>query len=242
MYKTTAEATAFAAELLALLKERGGGQCEIVVCPPFTALAVLRDALAGSPVELGGQNLYPQKEGAYTGEISGSMLREAGASYAIIGHSERRQYFGESDAFLNEKVKAALSEGLKPILCVGETLAQRRGGEMASVCQGQLAGALAGLDPSICDTLVIAYEPVWAIGTGESAQAADAQETAGLLRQWLREAYGATAADQVRIQYGGSAKPENIAGYLAMPDIDGALIGGAGLKAASYWAMIQAAG
>ena len=242
MYKTNEEAKAFSEAFLAFLnKEEDDAAVEMLVCPAFTALPVLAEAFAASPVVLGGQNLYPQKEGAYTGEISPDMLRDAGATYVILGHSERRRYFQESDAFLNDKVKAALECGLKPILCVGETLEQRRAGKTAEICCGQLAGGLADLSGDICDSLVVAYEPVWAIGTGESANAADAQETIGVLRQWLRDAYGALAAEKVRIQYGGSVKPDNIAGYLAMPDIDGALIGGAGLAPDSFWAMVESA-
>ncbi len=247
MYKTAAEAKEFADQLLSYLQEGASlkqpiqEQVEILVCPPFTALSAFAAATQGTAVAVGGQNLYPRKEGAFTGEVSPLMLKAEGASYVIIGHSERRQILGEADELLNEKVKAALEYGLKPILCVGETLEQRRRGETADFCRGQLAAALAGLDQAVCDTLVVAYEPIWAIGTGESASPQDAQETIALLRQWLAEAYGPAAAAKVRIQYGGSVKPENVAGYLAMPDIDGALIGGAGLQASSFWKMLQAA-
>ncbi|MCL1848960.1 MAG: triose-phosphate isomerase [Clostridiales bacterium] len=242
MYKTAAEAQAFATELLANLKGQAlQDDVEILVCPPFTALPAFAQAVKGTPVMVGGQNMYPKNEGAFTGEVSPAMLVAEGAAYVIIGHSERRQIMGEQDAFLNEKVKSALEYGLKPILCVGETLEQRQRGETADFCQGQLAAALDGFGPEICDTLVIAYEPIWAIGTGVNASSDDAQETIGVLRQWLKSAYGDGAADKVRIQYGGSVKPENVEGYLAMPDIDGALIGGAGLVAESFWSMLQTA-
>lgn len=245
MYKTAAEAKEFADQLLSYLQEQSSQyllqeQVEILVCPPFTALPAFAAATKGTAVATGGQNLYPRKEGAFTGEVSPLMLKAEGASYVIIGHSERRQILGETDELLNEKIKAALEYGLKPILCVGETLEQRRRGETAAFCRGQLAAALSGLGPEVCDTLVVAYEPIWAIGTGESASPQDAQETIALLRQWLAETYGPDEAAKVRIQYGGSVKPENVAGYLAMPDIDGALIGGAGLQAASFWQMLQA--
>jgi len=242
MYKTSAEAKEFAAELLGYLKGQPlQDKVDVLICPPFTALPAFAEAVKGSPVLTGGQNLYPKKEGAFTGEVSPAMLKAEGASYVILGHSERRQIIGERDAFLNEKIKAALEFGLKPILCVGETLEQRKKGETAELCRSQLDADLAGFGPDICDTLVVAYEPIWAIGTGENASADDAQETIGVIRQWLKAAYGQAGADKVRIQYGGSVKPENVKTYLSMPDIDGALIGGASLAALSYWQMLQAA-
>jgi len=242
MYKTGAEAKDFAARLLANLNEQTlQDKVDILICPPFTALAAFAEATKGTAVMTGGQNLYPKKEGAFTGEVSPDMLKAEGASWVVIGHSERRQILGEKDEFLNEKIKAALEAGLKPILCIGETLEQRKRGETADLCRGQLAAGLAGLDSAVCDSLVIAYEPIWAIGTGENASAEDAQETVGVIRLWLKAAYGDESADKVRIQYGGSVKPENIGGYLAMPDIDGALIGGASLSADSFWQMLQTA-
>ena len=242
MYKTSAEAEAFAAELLGYLKaEALQDKVEILVCPPFLSIPAFASATKGSPVMTGGQDLYPASEGAFTGEVSAVMLLAEGASYVIIGHSERRQIIGEQDAFLNEKIKAAREAGLKPILCVGETLEQRQAGETTDFCRGQLAAALEGFGKEVCDTLVIAYEPIWAIGTGVNASIDDAQETIGVLRQWLRDTYGDEAAEKVRIQYGGSVKPENVKDYLAMPDIDGALIGGASLVAESYWQMLQTA-
>ena len=242
MFKTSAEAKDFAGQLLAYLKDDPiQDKVEILVCPPAIVLGAFAGAVKGSPVLTGGQNMYPKKEGAFTGETSPGALIAEGASYVIIGHSERRQIFGEGDAFLNEKIKVALEFGLKPILCVGETLDQRKNGETADFCRGQLAAALDGFGKEICDNLVIAYEPIWAIGTGVNASAEDAQETIGILRQWLRSAYGDAGADKVRIQYGGSVKPENVDGYLSKPDIDGALIGGASLVAESFWLMLKAA-
>ena len=242
MYKTAAEGSAFAAQLLGYLKEEAlQDKVDILVCPPFLALPAFAEATKGSPVMTGGQDVYPAVEGAFTGEVAPGMLLAEGASYVIIGHSERRQIIGEKDEFLNQKIKAAVEAGLKPILCVGETLEQRQAGETNAFCRGQLAAALDGFGAEICDTLVIAYEPIWAIGTGVNASTEDAQETIGVLRQWLRDTYGDAAAESVRIQYGGSVKPENVESYLAMPDIDGALIGGASLVAESYWQMLQTA-
>ena len=242
MYKTSAEAKEFAGELLGCLKGQSvQDKVEILICPPFTALHAFAEATKGSAVMTGGQNLYTKKEGAFTGEVSPAMLKADGATYVIIGHSERRQIIGEQDQFLNEKIKAALEFGLKPILCVGETLEQRKNGETAELCRRQLSADLAGFGPDICDTLVVAYEPIWAIGTGENASADDAQETIGVIRQWLKTTYGDSQAEKVRIQYGGSVKPENVKSYLGMPDIDGALIGGASLTASSFWQMLQAA-
>ena len=242
MFKTSAEAKDFASKLLGYLKDDPiQDKVDILVCPPALVLGAFAGAVKGSPVLTGGQNIYPKKEGAFTGENSPDALKAEGAEYVIIGHSERRQIFGEQDAFLNEKIKAALEFGLKPILCVGETLEQRQRGETADFCQGQLAAALKGFDKGICDTLVIAYEPIWAIGTGVNASAQDAKETIGVLRQWLAKTYGDDNAEKVRIQYGGSVKPDNIDGYLAAADIDGALIGGAGLVAESFWQMLKVA-
>ena len=242
MFKIGAEAKEFAGELLRHLKDEPlQDKVDILLCPPFITIPALTEAVKGTAVMIGGQNLYPKKEGAFTGEVSPAMLKAEGASYVIIGHSERRQILGEKDAFLNEKIKAALEFGLKPILCVGETLEQRKKGETAELCRSQLAADLEGFGPEICDVLVIAYEPVWAIGTGENASADDAQETISVIRQWLRSVYGGAAAERVRIQYGGSVKPDNAKGYLAMPDIDGALIGGASLAVSSFWPMLQAA-
>ena len=248
MYKTGEEARAFAAELLPQLPAAGisGGPeeafgPEAVICPPFTALSTLAEALSGAPVALGGQNLYPQEQGAFTGEIAPAMLRDLGCTYVILGHSERRQYFGETDEFINQKVRAAFAAGLIPILCLGETLEQRQAGGSLRLCLEQLTAALAGVTKAEATGLVIAYEPVWAIGTGLSAEPEDAQELIGALRERLGELYGGEVAAAVRIQYGGSVKAENIAAYLAMPDIDGALIGGAGLDASSFARILKIA-
>ena len=210
---------------------------EKLVCPPYVFLHDVRRALEGSSILLGAQDLYWEERGAFTGEVSVMQVAEA-ASYAIIGHSERRQYFGETDETVNRKVRAALAHGLKPIMCVGETLEQRRRDETAEVLVRQVRGGLDGVDAG--PQFVVAYEPVWAIGTGLAADAATAQQAIALIRRTLRELRGSTA-DAVRVLYGGSVTPENTAELLAQPDIDGGLVGGASLKADAFSAIIQAA-
>jgi len=201
-----------------------------VLCPPFTALATVRDLLQATQIGLGAQDMYWQDKGAYTGEISALMLKEL-CQYVILGHSERRAYFGETDEGVNRKVKAALAHGLTPIVCVGETEAQYDAGKTNDVVGGQVRGCLAGLAAEQVAGLVIAYEPVWAIGTGKAATAAGAGAVIGLtIRGTVAEIYGEAAAQAVRIQYGGSVTPDNIAEFMAHPDIDGALVGGASLK------------
>jgi len=201
-----------------------------VLCPPFTALATVRDLLQATQIGLGAQDMYWQDKGAYTGEISALMLKEL-CQYVILGHSERRAYFGETDEGVNRKVKAALAHGLTPIVCVGETEAQYDAGKTNEVVGGQVRGCLAGLAAEQVAGLVIAYEPVWAIGTGKAATAAGAGAVIGLtIRGTVAEIYGEAAAQAVRIQYGGSVTPDNIAEFMAHPDIDGALVGGASLK------------
>lgn len=234
MYKTGAEATAL---VKALQAEIAGSAAEVVVCPPYTALA----ALAGSGLQLGAQNVHWEKEGAFTGEISAVMLKEHGVRYVIVGHSERRQYFGETDAGVNKRAKAALANGLRPIVCVGELLADREAGKTETVVAGQVRGSLAGFSKDDILQTVIAYEPVWAIGTGKTASPAQAQEVHALIRRLLKELFG-DAAEKVRIQYGGSVKPDNAKELLGQPDIDGALVGGASLKAADFAAIVKAAG
>ena len=228
MYKTTAEAVAFAKDFKALAAGRGL-ENEIAVCAPFTQLVALKDALSGSGVGLGAQNMHFEKEGAYTGEVSAAMLVEIGVDYCVIGHSERRQYFCETDETVNRKLHTALEYGITPIFCVGEVLEQRDAGEEFGVVRRQLSEGLAGLAAEAAGKLVIAYEPVWAIGTGRTATAAQAEEMCAYIRDVVREAYGGETADRVRIQYGGSVKPENAAEILGMPNIDGALVGGASL-------------
>lgn len=212
---------------------------DVVLCPPFTALAAVAHEVQGSRVEVGGQNLFPKDEGAYTGEISAPMLLEAGCRWVIIGHSERRQYFGETDESVHDKVVAALAAGLRPIVCVGETLEQREGGKTLEVVGRQLDAFSRKLaeKPGFG---AIAYEPVWAIGTGKVAGPEQAQEVHAMIRGRLGE-LGAGVARETRILYGGSVKPENAIGLLACPDLDGALVGGASLDAASFAKIVAAA-
>ncbi len=235
MYKTIPEAR----ELVTGIKEKlkATGQVEVVVCPPFTALAPVAEVLKGSGIGLGAQDLFWEEEGAYTGEVSPVMLRDLGCQYVIIGHSERRQYFGETDETVNKKVKAALAHGLRPIICVGESLAQREAGETETLVATQVEKALAGVEATEIPQIVIAYEPIWAIGTGRSSTGEDANQVIGLIRKTIARLYRQELADQVRIQYGGSVKPENIKEFMTQPEIDGALVGGASLKVDSFLAI-----
>lgn len=239
MYKSIGQAVEFAEGLKAAALP---GNCRVVVCPPFTALAAVAGVLRGSRVDVGAQNMHPSEEGAFTGEVSSLMLLDAGCRYVILGHSERRQYFGETDQSVNLKIKAALSHKLIPMLCVGESLEEREAGRTGDVVAGQLAGAVDGLTGRQAEKLVVAYEPVWAIGTGRTASAADAQQVNKLIRDLLEDKFGRDCAQKVPILYGGSVKPENAAGLMQQPDIDGALVGGASLDVASFTAIIQAAG
>jgi triosephosphate isomerase len=214
---------------------------EIVIAPPFTAIAKLSELLGGSQrIRLGAQNFYFEKSGAYTGEISATMLRELFVKYVIIGHSERRALFGETDAFINKKVLAAHASELKPILCVGETLAEREAGKEKDVLETQLRGGLAGVTAEQLLDTVIAYEPVWAIGTGKTATSEQAQEAHAHTRAVLAELTDAATADKVRIQYGGSVKPSNAKELLSQPDIDGALVGGASLEPRGFAEIVKA--
>jgi len=214
---------------------------EIVIAPPFTAIAKLSELLGGSQkIRLGAQNFYFEKSGAYTGEISAAMLRELFVKYVIIGHSERRAIFGETDAFINKKVLAALASELKPILCVGETLSEREAGKEKEVLETQLRGGLAGVTPEQLLDTVIAYEPVWAIGTGKTATSAQAQDAHAHTRAVLAELTDQATADKVRIQYGGSVKPANALELLSQPDIDGALVGGASLEPRGFAEIVKA--
>jgi triosephosphate isomerase (TIM) len=232
MYKTVAEATALVEALLRGLPEMTGR--EALVCPPFTALHALAALLRGTPIGMGAQDVFYEAQGAYTGAISPLMLRDVGCAYAIVGHSERRQIFGEGDALINRKLRAALGHGLRPILCVGETKPQRDAGQAETIVVGQVRAGLAEVGGAALPEVVIAYEPVWAIGTGDTATPADAQGMHATIRRTLAELYGAEAAGQVRIQYGGSVKPDNVDELMAQPDIDGALVGGASLMAESF--------
>jgi triosephosphate isomerase len=213
----------------------------VAVCPPFPYLLAVGEAVKGSRVALGAQNVFPEKEGPFTGEVSPAMLLDCGCRYAIVGHSERRHVLGETDAFIHRKVHAALAAGLRVILCVGETLAEREGNRTEHVLEMQLNGGLAGLQAAALEGLVIAYEPVWAIGTGRNATPAQAEEAHAFIRRRVGEKFGEETAGRLPIQYGGSVKPENAASLLHQPDVDGALVGGASLKADQFLAIVRAA-
>ena len=239
MNKTAAETAELASALKASLAQFAG-KCEIAVCPTFTSLATAVEILKGSNVKVGAQNIHWADNGAYTGEISGAMLKEIGVEYVIIGHSERRQYFGETDETVNQRIKAALKYGLKPIVCIGETLAEREGGVTNTVLEKQIRGAFADISAADMDAITIAYEPVWAIGTGKTATPDVAQETHAFIRSVLTALYGDKAQDIV-VQYGGSMKAENSGALVSKQDIDGGLIGGAALKAADFAGIVAAA-
>lgn len=240
MNGTLSEAATLTQGLLQALKDCR--QVEVVLCPPFTALAAVAQMIRDSRILLGAQNAHWEPKGALTGEISAPMLKEIGCAYCIIGHSERRQIFGETDATVRKRVRAVLDQGLKPILCVGETLEERQAGKTWEVVERQLRGGLEGVEATVAaEQLVIAYEPVWAIGTGRNATSAQAQEVHAKIRSWLKGQYGAATAEKVRIQYGGSVKPDNAAELLAQEDVDGALVGGASLDAKSFFSIVSAA-
>jgi triosephosphate isomerase len=232
MHFTVAEAVALAEELktgISRFDDR-----EVVVAPPFTAIAAVASALAGSPIRLSAQNCYWENQGAFTGEVSPPMLRDLGCHYGIVGHSERRQFFGETNESVNRRARALLANNLAVILCIGETLEEREAGKTLDVLAEQLKGGLEGLGEEHADQLVLAYEPVWAIGTGHTATPEQAQEAHAFLRGNLAERFNNTVANSIRILYGGSVKPENVDELMAQPDIDGALVGGASLKGASF--------
>ena len=214
--------------------------CEVVVCPPFTNLQAACEAASGSDIKVGAQNVHFAASGAYTGEISADMLLALGVTHVIIGHSERRQYFGETNETVNLRLTAALNAGLTAILCVGETEQQREQGITDEIIRAQLKVALGGIDSKQMERLIVAYEPVWAIGTGKTATAAQAEEVCAMIRATVRELYGEAVAEGLTIQYGGSMKPGNAAELLSQPDIDGGLIGGAALKAEDFCAIIAA--
>ena len=238
MNKTAAQAVVLAKEIAD--KVGNDTSVDVAICPTFLSVENVVKTVASSAVKVGGQNLYPKAEGAYTGEVSPEMLAGAGCKYVILGHSERREYFKETDAFINEKVKAALASNLMPILCVGETLAEREADKTLAVIKTQMEGGLAGLCSCIANQIVIAYEPVWAIGTGKTATPEMAQEVHAAIREMLVAQFG-EGANQIQILYGGSMKPENADELLAQKDIDGGLIGGAALKADSFMALITSA-
>jgi triosephosphate isomerase len=238
MFKTAGEATAFIAEIKGKAEVEG---VESVICAPFTALPALAQAVKGTSIKIGAQNLHFEDNGAYTGEISGVMLKDLGVHYVIIGHSERRQYFAESDEIVNRKAHAAFRHGLTPIICVGEKLEEREAGQTKDVVRVQTEGAFADLSAEQAATSVIAYEPIWAIGTGKSSSADDANEVTSYIRSVVARLFGSEVADKVRIQYGGSVKPNTVAEYMGQSDIDGALVGGASLEPASYVALVEGA-
>ncbi len=237
MHKTSAEAV----QLVKELREKVKTQAQVAVAPPFTALAAVKAALRGSAIEMFGQNCHYEKQGAFTGEVSGPMLAEVGCEGVILGHSERRQYFGETDEGVNRKVRAALEARLHPIVCVGETLQEREANRTWEVVSRQVRAAFGDMGSEQIARCTLAYEPVWAIGTGKTATTAQAQEVHGQIRGLLRDLAGPQVAGAVRIQYGGSVKPENAADLLAQPDIDGALVGGASLKADDFARIIAGA-
>ena len=232
MFKTVHEAVAFAKEFKSIVKDVVA--VDIVVAPPFTAVHAVAEALRASNVAVAAQDLYWEREGAFTGEVSAAMVRESGAEYVIVGHSERRRFFGETDVTVNRKIGAALAADLTPIVCIGETLEEREAGSTLAVLDRQLKDGLDAISPDQIVELVIAYEPVWAIGTGRTATTAQAQEAHGHIRSRLRQWFGASAAERCRILYGGSVKPDNIIELVRETDVDGALVGGASLDVRSF--------
>ncbi|MCU0606931.1 MAG: triose-phosphate isomerase [Candidatus Edwardsbacteria bacterium] len=237
MHKTAAEATALAAGIVEQVREVTG--VEVVLCPPFTALGTVAEAVKGTTISLGAQNCHYEAQGAFTGEVSPNFLLDFGCKYVIIAHSERRQHFGEDDALINRKLKAVLGLGLVPVFCVGESLEQREKDLTFDVLRKQVLGGLAGIQVQDPSRLVVAYEPVWAIGTGKVATPQQAQEAHRYLRDLLAGLWGTETAEGVRLQYGGSVKPDNVRELMACPDIDGALVGGASLDAGSFARIVR---
>lgn len=231
MNMTPAEAEQLVAELIPLLKDAA---CEVVVCPPYVDLALVGKLLVGTNIKLGAQNVHWAPKGAFTGEISADMLLAMGVSHAIVGHSERREYFGETDETVNKRAKAALDANITPIICVGESLEQRESGVTDTIVSKQTIAALAGFSAEEVVRSVIAYEPIWAIGTGKTATSEDANTTIKVIRDAIAGVYGQKVADEVRIQYGGSMNAKNATELMAMPEIDGGLIGGASLKSEDF--------
>jgi len=237
MYKTADEAAQTAQQLVERVARVT--EVDIMIAPTYTALVPVFEVIQNSPVALGAQNLFWEDEGAYTGEISAAMLKSVGCQYGIIGHSERRQYFGETDETVNKKIQAAIQVGLKPVFCVGETEEERASEHTFSVLDKQVKKGLEGLVSDQLDTLIIAYEPVWAIGTGKTATDDQAQEVHQFIRSLVEKNFGTALSDSIRILYGGSVKPDNVAGLMSMPDIDGALVGGASLDAESFSKIVR---
>ncbi|MFC6333281.1 triose-phosphate isomerase [Paenibacillus septentrionalis] len=238
MFKTVSEAVSFFEAVKGKAEVAG---VESVICAPYTTLPALVEAAKGTSIAIGAQNLHFEDNGAFTGEISGVMLNDLGVKYVLIGHSERRQYFAETDETVNKKVHAAFKHSLVPIVCIGENLEEREAGTTKEVCRTQTVAAFQGISAEQAAQSVIAYEPVWAIGTGKSSTSADAQDVIGYVRSVVADLYDQATADAVRIQYGGSVKPNNVAEYLGQQDIDGALVGGASLEPDSYVALVEGA-
>ena len=236
MNKTVDEAVKMIEELKALVKD---ATCDVVVCPTFVCLDAVKKAVAGSNIKVAAQNMHFEESGAFTGEVAPGMLEAMGIDYVVLGHSERREYFNETDEALNKKVKAAFAHNITPILCCGETLETFEAGKTAEWVSGQIEAGLAGLSAEQVSNLVIAYEPIWAIGTGKTATNEIADETCGVVRSTVEKLYGKEVSEAVRIQYGGSVKPETIEGLMAKENIDGALVGGASLEADSFLALLE---
>lgn len=237
MHNTMAAGKQLVEALAPLVKD--AADVEVIVCPAFTALAAVKEAARGTNIKVGAQNVHWEAKGAFTGEISAEMLQEIGADYVIIGHSERRQYFGETDETVNKRVKAALAAKITPIVCCGESLETREAGTTNDFVGAQIKAGLAGLSAEAVAGLVIAYEPIWAIGTGRTATSAQANEVCKCIRETVASLFGAAAAERVRIQYGGSVKPSTIAELMAQSDVDGALVGGAALKAEDFSQIVK---
>ena len=237
MYKTPPETVAFFEKFRPVAGH--ASHCEVVICPPFTSLAAAVEAAKGTAIQIGAQNIGWAKEGAFTGEVSGPMIRAAGASHVIVGHSERRQYFCETDETVLKRTQAALEFGLSPIVCVGERLEEREAGRTEGVLVSQFEKGIAGLTEQQFDRIVIAYEPVWAIGTGKTATPEIAADAHRVIRAQVRAKFGKAAGDAIRILYGGSVKPDNVKSLMAQPEIDGVLVGGASLDPASFASIVN---
>jgi triosephosphate isomerase len=240
MHKEVAESVQFVKDLVA--KENSiPGNAKVIICPPYTALYAISEVVKGSKIKLGAQNMYFEEQGAFTGEVSPNMLKSSGCEYVILGHSERRTYFGETDELVNKKVKKALEKGITPIMCIGETLEERERGITNQVVEKQVRGGLSNLSKEDVSKVILAYEPVWAIGTGKTASPAQAQEVHAFIRSIVSKIADGTVASGIIIQYGGSMKPDNAKELMQQPDIDGGLIGGACLKTDSFYGIIEAA-
>ena len=231
MNMTPSQAKELISELKPLVQD---AKCDVVICPPYVDLALVAELIKDSNIRLGAQNIHWAEKGAFTGEVSANMLKELGVEFAIIGHSERRQYFGETDETVNDRAKAAIAAGITPIICVGESLEERESGKTEELVKAQVEKGLEGIAAEDVAKLVIAYEPIWAIGTGKTATDEQANETIGVIRNTVAAIFGTDTAAALRIQYGGSMNPKNVKGLMAMPEIDGGLIGGASLKAVDF--------